>query len=1343
MHYLKYLFLSIICISSFSSLNAHINPKLNEKNANNGAAQAASFRADCSTAQGKTIIDINNVRATLLVGGDIWWDGDDGQYVVPKPPEGSGLNPVSSLFAGAVWIGGFDSGNNLKMAAQTYGTSNGNTDFWAGPLTEQGTVGEDTCAQWDRFFDVSGANIDQHIRMWQDALENGEDELDPDLIPEDILGWPAQLNQFFFDINKFELPITDQGLAPFFDDNLNGAYEPHLGDYPIIEIRGCEELDILPQYGDQMIFWIYNDAGGVHSETGGIPIQMEIQVEAFGYETNDEINNMTFYRYKLINRALDQIDSCFFAMWIDPDLGCYLDDYIGCDTSRSMMYVYNSDALDGESSCNDCAGVFTYCTNIPILGVDYFRGPLGPKNFCNGVDASGGLCNPSLGQVEDPDTIVELGMSSFTYYNNGGVEPPPPNGTEDPSSAPEHYNYLSGSWRTGLRFTYGGNGYNPASTEFINYAFTEAPNDINGWSMCQEGLADGDRRTVQASGPFRLDPGAINELIIGAVWVPDIDYPCPSISKLTFADDIAQALFDNCFDITDGPDAPDACFIELDQEIIMTLSNEANSNNFEERYLERDLRAPTTLPDTVASYQFEGYKVYQLQSSDVTSVDFNNPEKARLIYQVDIKNNISEIFNWSPVENPQPGGTEIWVPESKVQGADNGIRHTFTIKEDQFGLASRNLINHKKYYLSVIAYGYNNYEDFDPQPPISGQRTPYIEGRRNIGPNSGGNAYVVIPRPIVDLGLKAEYGDGPIITRVEGVGIGSRFIDVSDEVREMIFEETTDGKITYLNGSGPIEVKVYNPIDIIDGNFELTFEDPSGNGVIDKNSTWRLKYLDDPSSDDVLSAESIEKLNEQTIAEYGFSISIVQTFEAGAKVDDLNGAVGFDINYKDVSGSEWVSPIPLIGSINFIGQQTATADPKLGLANMSGGLFYPYRLCDYVPPLIISPAWQSQSNSTVNAQNSLDQLNNVDIVFTSDKTKWSRCVVVETANVNYTGLTGLGLPTEGDVTEFKVRKGASKGSDEKPDEMGSGTGMSWFPGYAVDVETGKRLNIFFGENSTYDCSVVPALCDSGEFGEEGPTGRDMIWNPSSQLFVNTGFPSIYNWYAGGQHFIYVTDQEYDACAELKGLLENSSQLTNSVGVRKIKWVGTILPTFGERLLTYEDGIIPNDAVVKLRVDNSYKKAIGTGENNGLNKYLFTFDGAQADEVNTQSEIDNQLDAINVVPNPYYGFSAYETSQFTNTIKITNLPAKCTVTIFSLDGKFIRQYKRNEERMDKDANYAPVLKGQVTPAIEWDLKNNKGISVASGVYLIHINADGLGERVVKWFGVARQFDPSGL
>jgi len=117
--------------------------------------------------------------------------------------------------------------------------------------------------------------------------------------------------------------------------------------------------------------------------------------------------------------------------------------------------------------------------------------------------------------------------------------------------------------------------------------------------------------------------------------------------------------------------------------------------------------------------------------------------------------------------------------------------------------------------------------------------------------------------------------------------------------------------------------------------------------------------------------------------------------------------------------------------------------------------------------------------------------------------------------------------------------------------------------------------------------------------------------------------------------------------------------------------------------------------------------------------------------------------INVVPNPYYGYSAYETTQFTNIVKITNLPPKCDVTIYSLDGKFIRQYNRDEVGIPVNAPHRGIEEMQISPALEWDLKNSKGIPVASGVYLIHVSAEGLGERVIKWFGVARKFDPSGL
>ncbi|MEO5581993.1 MAG: hypothetical protein ABIR66_04835, partial [Saprospiraceae bacterium] len=746
--------------------------------------QRLSPRADCAPSTSSIDMSINNVRARLLGGGDVWWDLQTGKYIVPKVKPGSGIPEVSSIFSGSVWLGGYDPVGNLKLAAQSYRTGSKN-DFWPGPLDPiKGTIGIDTCAKWDRQFQVLGSNIALHLKAYANALLSGT-PIDCKKIPQDVLGWPARGNPYFKGINGFDLPNTSQGLAAFFDRDGNGLYNPCMGDYPIIEVRGCNA----PQYPDEMVFWIYNDAGGIHTQTQGKPIQMEVQVQAFAYATNDEINNMTFQRYKLINRATQSIDSTFFAMFVDPDLGCYTDDYIGCDIGRSMAYVYNEDATDGETGCACPGGINTYCNNIPILGVDYFRGPL---------DEFG----------------KEIGMSSFTYYNNAAVGNWP-NAMTDPDNAQEYYNYMSGSWKDGTPFSFGGTGYSIGGAR-NNYAFPDPPNNVRGWSMCSANLDFGDRRTIQASGPFRLDPGAVNELIIGVVWVPDLDYPCPNIDRLTSADDIAQALFDNCFDITDGPDAPDLDFIELDQELIVLISNdETKSNNALEAYQEPDLQAPHGVADSL--YKFEGYKIFQLKSADVGISDIDDVNKARLIFQVDIKNNVNNIYNWKSVPDPN-SSQPIWIPEIKVEGQDGGIRHSFQIKEDQFATEDRRLINHKKYYYTVVAYAYNNYLPFNPRE-VLGQRKPYLEGRRNI------RNYEPVPRPIVNQTLQSNYGNGSQVTRLDGIGAGGNFLDMTDSTRKAIIEKKFDGKIVYKPGRGPILIKVFNPLDVKDGEFTLTFTD--------------------------------------------------------------------------------------------------------------------------------------------------------------------------------------------------------------------------------------------------------------------------------------------------------------------------------------------------------------------------------------------------------------------------------------------------------------------------------------------------------------------------------------
>lgn len=1332
MDFKKRYMLSLLGLLFAFSMGAHVSPLHNSPNNNTPSSGSgddiANFRSDCGKPNAQIDQQINNVRARLTTGGDVWWDRADGKYVVPKPTQ-AGDAEVSSIFAGGVWIGGFQDAN-AKVAAQQYGNGNSNRrDFWTGPLnpslddpTLRGTTADSICTDWDRFWTVTAAEIEEHLTSYQEAADAGE-EYDPANIPLGVKGWPGKGNPFFFEINNFELPNTDQGLGAFYDNDGDDEYDPTKGDYPVIEIEGCDA----PQYPDEMFFWIYNDAGNVHTESNGDAIKMEIQVQSFAYATNDALNNMTFQRYKLINRASIPIDSTFFAMWVDADLGCYTDDYVGCDTTRSLAYYYNVDAEDGTVGTVCDGGVATYGTTIPALGIDYFRGPKEP------------IFNDVTGVV---DTTIELGMSSFTYFNNPG-QGSPPAAEQDPNTVLEYYNYLSGRWRDGSPFTEGGNGY--GGTEPINYVFPDPPNDASGWSMCttpEDNNPAYDRRTVQASGPFTLLPGAVNELIIGAVWTPDMNYPCPDLSRLFAADDLAQNLFNSCFAIVNGPDAPDMDIIELDRELVLVLTNNAPSNNVNEEYEELDLKAPE-LPGIDKTYNFEGYKIYQLIDGFVTAQEYDNPDKARLIEQVDVKNGVTDIYNWTAQDDlPDFISNPIFTANEVGGGSDNGIKHTFVVKNDLFSTGYDNrLVNQDKYYFSVVSYAYNNFQDFDPVL-AEGQSVAYLTGRRNI------KTYTAIPRPITDRGLQADYGDGVSISRLDGVGNGGSFLDLTDECNEQVVNSSSfnDGgrfgePLVYQEGKGPIDVKIYNPLDVKDGNFKLEINDLS---------TWTITRGEEVVA---TSEKSIDFLNEQIIGDYGFSVSIGQVDPTGTAGSGANGAIGSEETYSGTNAQTWFAGIPNRGGdlingpaflsnfLNFVaGDDIEANDKDRSLINIGAG-FIPYRLTEYrtapyAPIGNISPAWQKNTNNVVRLSQSLGDLNNVNIVFTSDKSKWSRCVVVETAATG----TDVGIPTVGDAENMKLRQSPSIGldaaADGTPQPDGDGVGMSYFPGYAIDVETGQRLNIFFGENSRYSCENLP--CDALS---QPLTGADMMYNPTTDGFyppADLSQTTAFNMLLGGHHFVYVTKQPYDGCATLRGQFSGSSSgFVNAL--KNVTWCA--VTTTNTPFKSYADGLIPSDVTIKLRVDAPYANAEGVESEIGENPtYEFSISGKQSTELD-EAGIESQLDMINVVPNPYYGYSDYEGRATDNIVKITNLPAKCIVTIYSLDGKFIRRYNRDE------TGQSPVGTGisqtQIIPQIDWDLKNSKNIPVAGGVYLIHIDAEGLGERVIKWFGTNRQLDPSNL
>ena len=153
--------------------------------------------------------------------------------------------------------------------------------------------------------------------------------------------------------------------------------------------------------------------------------------------------------------------------------------------------------------------------------------------------------------------------------------------------------------------------------------------------------------------------------------------------------------------------------------------------------------------------------------------------------------------------------------------------------------------------------------------------------------------------------------------------------------------------------------------------------------------------------------------------------------------------------------------------------------------------------------------------------------------------------------------------------------------------------------------------------------------------------------------------------------------------------------------------------------------------MKLRISKAYEKyshliadvsETSQADNNWNPLYTFSTKSV-ATGTDNDSTLTSILDVIGVVPNPYYAYSKYETSKLDNRVKITNLPEVCTVSIYNLSGTLVRQFYKTD----------PLT------FVDWDLKNQRNVPIAGGVYIIHVDVPGIGQKVLKWFGVMRPID----
>ena len=1040
----------------------------------------------------------------------------------------------------------------------------------------------------------------------------------------------------------------------------------------------------------------------------------------------------------------------YFSTWFDPDLGNYTDDIIGCDIARGLGYCYNSDTED--------EGALGYGLNPPAVGFDFFQGPF--ADYYDGLDNDrdgcvDGVQDPETGVciAEDPSTGVNerIIMSQFMYYNNTSS-----NISGNPDNATHFYNYMRALWKNGSELIIetpsgpgnlgNGDGFvasgNGTPTRFaypgMSYDTTGAYPPYSPVDWWESPANKEDKRGLHSAGPFSLAPGALNFVTTGVVWERDLinNDLFASVEKVIIADDKAQKLFDNCFQVLNGPDAPDVTIQELNREIILKLTYGPGSNNAGYSYRERDPLI-TVSPDDRDSilnvnpdyfdYKFEGFQIFQLANSDVSISDIYDPTQSRMVAQCDIKNDLTQLINWEV----DPDMNALVPQDMTLQSNNSGIFTSFKINEDQFATGDRTLINHKEYYFTVIAYGQNQYLEFNPITAAGGQKIPFLAGRRNI------KTYTAIPHQIdSEKGgtiQVAEYGDGPIVRRMDGVGNGGTELELLPEEVTAILNGNASGQPSYMGGMGPVAIKVVDPLEVKDGQYTLTFSSANA------NANWQI--TDAAGNVIVESDTTISFYNEQIVPDLGLSVAVQQAPAPGGDDDGTydNGVIFSEIIYEDPSKEWWAgiqddkSYTPynwiLAGTNSYPTEEPATlypdqdGDAKGYFEDIVGGTWGPYMYASGNNRVDINGYSNFGMGPAVSIGRNLNDasdLHSVDIVFTTDHTKWTRVPVFELAEEAALSEHGDKKLTQRQDTSWTLNNG------NLVQDPNMAPGWSYFPGYAIDVESGKRLTMAFGENSW-----LP-----------GQNGNDMLWNPTDVEAIPPGNTVNGGYVFGGQHYIYVfadedriqgnnVDLAYSGPDPnnwpIKDLMENlvqSGGLGNIARAnfwRACRWVG--IPTLRRGLDFNPYTELPTETRIRIRMNSAYQnRQLADAPNGGIPQFQFNTSNI-ATRTYESAVGSSALETIRVVPNPYYGFSSYEASQLDNIVKITNLPETCTINIFSTSGTLIRQLRK-----DNSLTY-----------VEWDLKNTYNVPIASGVYIIHVDAGELGEKVVKWFGALRPVD----
>ena len=665
---------------------------------------------------------------------------------------------------------------------------------------------------------------------------------------------------------------------------------------------------------------------------------------------------------------------------------------------------------------------------------------------------------------------------------------------------------------------------------------------------------------MAACGPISLDPGERNEIVFGVVWARGEEGPASSVQALFEADDRIQALFDNCFE---GLGCSDPLATNYEEDAFFGSDGACTY-------------PPLVCGEALPSTYLANLNEVSLVTDSVVVGFGEGPDAIEFIVAAGDSLMLFQTSGLPPglsvdVDEVWPSGQFVCIQPTGLPSTLGGFSSTWSFLIWEDGVPSELVFS----LWWEVGFSALDADDIE----------------------------------LVSLPL----------TRIQGRGSGRKTLRLSAESEEAIVMSSNGriAELTYKAGLGPLDVFVLGDA-YPESAFEIEFlslDDPL-------ETPFELRMLPDGPAYNGTFTPDISLVSFE-------SVGLAVAYDGPAYSSNVEVAEVLGGNVESMAVGTWWEGIPDAEGFvenNWIrsGTQEGGAESAYELVyddlmdedelyeGFLGGTWAPYSVVSYTSANVEDPAtgqtyeflplYAPTRDDLERTQqwNTPEATTSVAVVFTPDRSKWTRCPVLEMQPYDILAQNATGA--SGTLEKMNLRRHASVDKDGMTAAEGgnatdanfvSGAGMGWFPGYAIDVTSGERLNMAFGEDSWLSAD----------------NGKDMLFNPSSSAA-----------YFGGQHWIYVFKNgqlasgsanrmpSYDGGAFIMTQLADPS-ITNEKRVfRDCAWVGSALSVDGHDWdLPWSEFAIHLDVALPLTEysPNVASEFANSGEAGVLPLYRFT------------------------------------------------------------------------------------------------------------------------------------------